>query len=215
MSIKSMSSRDRRAMFWGLGILLPALAYIWGVKPLLASLGEARRQVVEQRQLLSNEEAAVAAARRNPDVQRLADSAMRAMAPRLFEGRDDVMATAELVSHLGEVARQSNVLLQSATTRATTLSDGVRTLHVEIRGESDLTGVLAFLQSLEGGEKLIRVERMDISKSLAAAEEKGIEPLAIVASIVGFAIPDPSAPAQPAAHPPGRAQAPTLPLGGR
>ena len=215
MSPASMSSRDRRALFWGLAILLPALAYIWGVKPLVASLGETRRQVVEQRLLLSNEEAAVAAARRNPDLQRLADSAMHAMSPRLFEGRDDVMATAELVSHLGEVARRSNLLLQSATTRATTLNDGVRSLRVEIRGESDLTGLLAFLQSLEAGEKLIRVERLDISKSLAAAEEKGIEPLAIAASIVGFAIPDPSAPAQPAARAPGRTQSPILPLGAR
>ncbi len=211
-----MSPNDRRALLWGLGILLPALAYIWGVKPLLASLADLRHQVVEQRLLLSNEEAAVAAARRHPDMQRLADSAMHAMAPRLFEGRDDVMATAELVSHLGEVARRSNVLLQSAATRATTLNDGVRTLHVEIRGESDLTGVMAFLQSLESGEKLIRVERLDLSKSLAAPDEKGIEPLAIAASIVGFAIPDPSAPPAPAApaartapRPP-----PASPLGG-
>ena len=215
MSPATMSTRDRRALFLGLGILLPALAYIWGVKPLIASLRDTRRQVVEQRQLLSSEEAAVAAARRNPDVQHLADSAMRAMSPRLFEGRDDVMATAELVSHLGEVARQSNVLLQGATTRATTFADGVRTLHVEIRGESDLSGVLAFLQSLEAGEKLIRVERIDISKSLAATDEKGVEPLAIVASIAGFAIPDPSAPPQPAVRTPSRAPSPTSPLGAR
>jgi hypothetical protein len=215
MTMASMSSRDRRALVWGLAILLPALAYIWGVKPLLASLGDTRRQVVEQRRLLSNEEAAVAAARRNPDMQRVADSAMHAMAPRLFEGRDDAMATAELLSHLGEVARRSNVLLQSAATRATTLSEGVRTLHVEIRGESDLTGLLAFLQSLEGGEKLIRVERLDVSRSLAAAEEKGIEPLSIAASIVGFAIPDPSAPVETAPRTPARVPSAALPGGAR
>jgi hypothetical protein len=206
-----MSASDRRALFRGIAVLLPALAYIWGVKPLRASLDETRQQVFEQRQLLANEMAAVAAAKRNPAAQRIADSAMRAMTPRLFEGRDDAMATAELLSHLNDVAQRSNVLLVSASTRPTTVTNGVRALRVEVRAESDLTGVLAFLQSLEGGEKLLRVDRLDVSRSLAAAEVKGLEPLAITAAIVGYAIPDPSAAAAAPARGPGRGPAAPAP----
>jgi type II secretory pathway component PulM len=193
----AMNSRDRRALVVGLAILGPALAYIWGVKPLLASFNHTRDQIFEQRQLLAQEKAAVAAAKRNPDLQRVADSAMHVMASRLFEGRDDVMASAELVSHINDVAQTSDVLLQSAATRPTDLVNGIRALRVEIRGESDLRGVLTFLNSVESGEKLLRVDRIDISRSMAATEVEGIEPLAIAATIVGFAIPDSAAAAPP------------------
>jgi type II secretory pathway component PulM len=193
MSLATMNSRDRRALMLGLVILGPALAYIWGVKPLFASFNRTRDQIFEQRQLLAQEKAAVAAARQNPDLQRIADSAMRAMAPRLFEGRDDVQASAELASHLTDVAQRSDVLLQTAATRPTVLSTGIRSLRVEIRAESDIRGILEFLQTLEGSEKLLRVDRLDISRSMAATDVEGVEPLAVAATIVGFAIPDSTA----------------------
>jgi hypothetical protein len=139
---------------------------------------------------LAQEKAAVAAAQRNPDLKRVADSAMRAMSPRLFEGRDDVMASAELVSHINDVAQRSDLLLQSAATRPTDVVNGIRALKVEIRGESDLRGVLTFLQNVESGEKLLRVDRLDISRSMAASDIEGVEPLSVAATIVGFAIPD-------------------------
>src|SRR5581483_3969510 len=106
-------------------------------------------------------------ARRNPQLQHIADSAMRVMRPRLFEGKDDVMASAELASYLGEVAQRVRVWLQDASTRPATPAaqgGGVRSLHVEIRAESDLQGALMFLQALELGDKLIRIDRLDISR---------------------------------------------------
>lgn len=188
-----MNSRDRRALVLGLAILGPALGYIWGVRPLLASFNRTRDQIFEQRQLLAQEKAAVAAAQQNPDLQRVADSAMKAMSPRLFEGRDDVMASAELVSHINDVAQQSNVLLQSAATRPTDVVNGIRALRVEIRGESDLRGVLTFLQTVETGGKLLRIDRLDVSRSMAAVEVEGVEPVSVAATIVGYAIPDSTA----------------------
>ncbi len=209
MSLATMNTRDRRALMLGLFVLGPALAYIWGVKPLLASFNRTRDQIFDQRQLLAQEKAAVAAARQNPDLKRIADSAMHATATRLFEGRDDVQASAQLASHLTEVAQRSDVLLQSAGTRPTELVNGIRTLRVEIRGESDIRGLLEFLKALESGEKLLRVDRLDISRSMAAAEVEGVEPLAVAATIVGFAIPDSAATASPV--PQGRGGRPVPP----
>lgn len=190
MSPSSMNTRDRRALMLGLAILGPALGFIWGVKPLLASFSRTRDQIFEQRQLLAQEKAAVGAAQRNPGLKRVADSAMQAMQPRLFEGKDDVMASAELVSHINEVAQRSDLLLQSAATRPAEIVNGIRSLRVEVRGESDLRGILTFLQSLESGEKLLRVDRIDISRSNAASDVEGVEPLSVSAAIVGYAIPD-------------------------
>jgi hypothetical protein len=211
MSFATMNSRDRRALVLGLALLLPALGYVWGVKPLLASFNRTRDQIFQQRQLLAQEMAAVAAARRNPDLQRTADSAMRAMEPRLFEGRDDVQASAELASHLTDVAQRTEMLLQSAATRPTVLVNGIRSLRVEIRGESDIRGVLEFLQALESGEKLLRVDRLDISRSMAATDVEGVEPLSIAATIVGFAIPDSASTSATSSAPPGRGGRPLPP----
>jgi len=190
MKWSTMNKRDRRAMVVGALILLPGLLYIWAVIPYLAALSDARDQLATERATLARERAAIATALQNPQLQHIADSAMRAMRPRLFEGRDDVMASAELASYLGDVAHGSRVWLQDAGTRpATQTPDGVRTLKVEIRAESDLLGTLMFLQALERGEKLVRVDRLDISRSPRADAKEG-ETLSIAATISGFAVGD-------------------------
>jgi hypothetical protein len=195
-----MSPRDRRAVFLGTALLAPAFFYIWGVKPYIAALDDTRQQLTIERDALSRERAAIAAARKNPELQHLADSAMRATTPRLFEGRDDVMASAELASFLGDMARTRHVWLQDAATRPAVLApSGVRTLRVEIRAESDLQGVLSLLQALETGSKLVRVERLDLSRQPNRSEEGGAETLALSATISGFAIPPEAAAAPPPA----------------
>jgi hypothetical protein len=190
MKWSTMSARDRRAVTLGAVVLLPGLLFVWGVRPYQAALTDARDQLATERAALAREKAAIATARQNPRLQHAADSAMRAMGPRLFEGKDDVMASAELASYLGDVAKKSRVFLQDAATRAATRTpEGVRNLHVEIRAESDVQGAMRFLQALERGDKLVRVDRIDISRS-ARADEKDAETLSIAATISGFAVDD-------------------------
>src|SRR6185503_10300003 len=165
-----------------------------GVRPYQSAVGDLRDQLESERAALARERAAVASAHQNPQLQHAADSAMRSVRPRLFEGRDDVMASAELAAYVGDVARESRVWLQDAGTRpALPATDGLRTLRIEIRAESDLNGTMAFLQALERGTKLVRVDRLDISHN-ARADEKGAETLSIVATISGFAVGESSSP---------------------
>jgi len=186
---KPMNARDRRALQLGAAVLLPALLYIWGVKPFRAALADTRDRIATERDVLARERAAVLAAQRTPERQRAADSAMRATTPRLFAGRDDVMASAELVSYLGDAARKSHVWLQDAGTRPASMGGGgVRALHVEIRGESDLQGILTFLQELERGGKLVTVERLDLSRSGRVGKQDEAETISLAASIVGFSV---------------------------
>jgi hypothetical protein len=194
MKWAAMQTRDRRAVILGAGVLVPALLFIWGVRPYLAALDDARQELSAQRDALSREQAAVASARDNPHLRQVADSAMQAMKPKLFEGRDDVMASALLASYVGEVAQRSRVWLQDANTRPAVLSkDGVRALQVEIRGQSDLRGTLRFLQALERGPKLVRIDRLDVIRAPGSADDP-METLTITATISGFAIPDANAP---------------------
>lgn len=184
-----MSARERRAILIGAGVVLAGFALIWG-RMYRDALSSERDELATERATLARERVAVATARHNPQLQRIADSAMRAMRPRLFEGKDDVMASAELASYVGDVARRARVWLQDAGTRpATPAAEGVRTLRVEIRAESDLQGTLLFLQGLERGDKLVRIDRLDISHA-ARSDEKDAEVLSITATISGFAVSD-------------------------
>jgi len=184
-----MNARERRTILIGAAVLLAGFGVIWG-RMYRDALAGARDELATERATLARERVAVATARHNPQLQHMADSAMRAMRPRLFEGKDDVMASAELASYVGDVARRARVWLQDAGTRpATPAAEGVRTLRVEIRAESDLQGTLLFLQGLEQGDKLVRIDRLDISRA-ARTDEKDAEVLSIAATISGFAVSD-------------------------
>lgn len=204
-----LPASDRRALTLGAIVVVPSLFFVFAVKPYRAALADVQQQLSVESDAFARERAAVAAAKRNPLMQHIADSAMRAMSPRLFAGRDDVMASAEVASYLGEISRANHVWLQDASTRpATALDGGVRALHVEIRAESDLRGILAFVKALETGSKFIRVDRLDISAQPGRADQPGSETLALSASIVGYAIPDPSAPPAASATAPAAREAP-------
>lgn len=214
MKWSAMNSRDRRAVTLGVLVLLPFALFIWGVRPFRVALSDARDQLATERATLARERAAIATATQNPQMQHAADSVMRAMRPRLFEGKDDVMASSELSSYLGEVAGRSRVWLQDAGTRPPSPTvDGIRTLHVEIRAESDIAGALRFIQNLEHGEKLVRIDRIDVSRT-RKADDKDSETLAIVATVSGFAVADAASVANVVAKPTVAAAPPVAEISG-
>jgi len=197
MKWTTMSLRDRRAVLLGAAVLLPAFAFIWGVRPYMNALDDARSELAAQRDALAREQAAVTSAKENPRLRQLADSAMQAMQPKLFSGRDDVMASALLASYVGDLAAKARVWLQDANTRPAVLGkDGVRALQVDIRGQSDLRGTMRFLQALQRGSKLIRVDKLDVSRAAGSSDDP-METLTITATISGFALADASGAAAP------------------
>jgi hypothetical protein len=205
MSWSTMSPKDRRAIMLGAVLILPALFWIYGVQPYRAALGEAREELEVQRLALSREKAAVMTTATSPGAQKSADSTLIMVAPRLFEGRDDAIASAQLAAYLGTIARRSRMLMEDANTRPSTTSpEGVRTLRVEVRAESDIQGVATFIHNLEAGDKLVRVDRLEISRVPGLEEKNGFETLAVAATISGFAFaPEAPAPAPTTTKPAG------------
>lgn len=190
MRWNALTARERRTVIIGGSIAGAGLLFAWGVRPYWAALADAREALSIESASLARERAVVATARENPRLLGLTDSAMRVARPRLFEGKDDVMASAELASYLGDVARRTRVWMQDAATRpAVAGPEGTRALRVEIRAESDLLGTLLFLQTLERGEKLVRVDRLDLVRSQRLGDSD-VEAIAITATISGFATGD-------------------------
>lgn len=188
MSVKEPTDRERRMVRFMIILAIPSVLFA-AYQPLRAKLTDAQDQLELERGALVREQAAIAASKRNPELQHVADSLMQNALPRLFSGKDDVMASAELVWYLDEVAGNHHVLLnENATRTASKPKGGVRTLNVDVRGESDLHGLLEFLQALERGPKLTRVTRLDISKPSRDADD--IETVTFAATVTGYALAD-------------------------
>lgn len=189
-----LKEREKKVLMWGAIIALPILLYSFGVKPFRARLDDRREQLTFEQTSLIREQSAIEAAKRNPALQQTADSLMKQTTSRLFSGADDVMASAELGSYLGEVAGENHVLLTSATTGAAgKLKSNVRTLSENIVGETDLQGLLEFLQALERGPKLVRITRLDISRPTRDADD--IETLLFSAAVSAYALAHDASPA--------------------
>jgi len=192
MNLPSVSPRERRMLRLAAMILVPSLGYVYGVKPYMESLDAMRDQVIIEQSALARERALVASHMQDPDLLHNAGVAASKTAPLLFEGRDDVIASAGLAAYVTEKAEDSRVHLQQAATRPTVLSAaGVRMLRIEIRGESDLEGILHFLNALETGKKLVRFDKLDISQAPGRRmEEQGFQTLTLAATVSGFAAVD-------------------------
>jgi hypothetical protein len=191
MSAPRLASRDRRALLLGAVVLLPALLWIWAVRPYLDALGTARDQLGVQRETLARERALLAAEPRLAAAYRAADSAYTEAAPALFASPDDLLAGAELATYVARAARTSHVWLREADPRpATASAAGVRTLQLELRAESDLEGITTFLQALERGPRRLRVERVSIQAAAGEDDEEGdgARPLTLVATVSGYAL---------------------------
>ena len=190
MSLLTISAREKRTLRLAAMVVIPALAYVYLGKPYLASLSDMKDQVVAERTALAREQALLVQYAKNPESQRDANQAVQQAAPMLFDGRDDIIASSDLAAYVTRLAEHYRVNLQQAATRPTILSPaGVRLLRVEIRGESDLQGILAFLNALEAGDKLVRFDKLDITHSPGRrTDEDGYETLSIAATVTGFAI---------------------------
>jgi hypothetical protein len=186
------TERERRLVVIGL-IAVAIYVAVSIYRPYRAALVDAREQLATQRDLLGRELALLDEVNDYPTAYRAADSALRRIAPRLFDEDDDVLAGARLTSYVAGHALASRVLLQEAESQTAQRSrDGVRKLQVEIRAESDTEGILRFLDALERGPKLVVVERIALTRGERSLQ-RGKPPTSVVeltATISGFALAD-------------------------
>jgi type II secretory pathway component PulM len=192
MSRMPTSARDRRALLIGGAIVAAVLAHTLVVRPYAQALGAARDRLAVEREALARELAVLAHADRYEVLRRTADSVQLAIAPYVFREADDLMATAALAAYVVETARRSRVLIQEAETRQTEpLPHGVRRLQVDFRAETDFEGLMALLNGLESGTKLVRVTRLTVTRREVPGSGGARQTvLGISGSVQGVALPD-------------------------
>lgn len=160
----TLSRRDRRAVMVGALLLVPALAWRLVLQPYVRARSDLSARVSEQRALLARELAVVGAARRMTSDLRRAQRQFATRQARLLPGREPLAATGTLVTLVGDEARRSAVLLNAVASRQPEpAAGGLVGVRIEMRGRSDLQGLLEWLGALEAGARLLRVDALTVT----------------------------------------------------
>ena len=193
MKRPALSTRDRRALRLGMILLTPVIVYSALVRPYVATLGDARAHLDDERRLLARERALVREAPSFPDRRRRASVALGAAWTRIVRGADTISIAASLAGYVSTTAESAGLQVEQVESRG---ADSLRMAHlgegglvastVELTARGDLERVLRFLSALEAGETYVRVDRFRITKRAgdAAADQ---EALALTATVTGIA----------------------------
>ena len=188
--IFSLSSRDARALKFGLVAVVPLAVFRFAVKPYATALSGAGENLRIERELLARELRVIDEHVRYDTLQSKADIARAGAEERLFVGVDEVAAAAALTRHVREQATGAALLVQKIETRsAEALGDQLFSIDLIFRGESDLEGVLSFLRQLEIGEKLVTIPSLRV-EPVATGESTASEltVLAVNMTVRGYAL---------------------------
>lgn len=170
----NMAPRDRRALLTGLAIMLPAVLYVFGVKPYLEALADVRERAAVEAELLdreldllsSSEDLSAEIQRAKADAERYED--------RMVQAASGVLAEGELTDFLESSAVRSRVLLEEIRGgelgRGEEPPPGLSVVRLHLRGESDLEGVLSFLDEIEQSRLLIRIRGLALEPQVARPE---------------------------------------------
>lgn len=184
-----LSARDRRAIRWGALVLAPGLLWVYAVSPFLEAVEERRSRLEARTTQLEAERDLLAARDRYPERVRQAAARLQRAAPALLDSRSRGVATAELTQFVEDRAAAARVRLVATEPRATRRVDRrLLAVPMTVEGESDLEGVLTFLDALEHGPKLLSVEDLRIRRRSGAsrARDRGMEVLTVRATVTGY-----------------------------
>lgn len=174
----------------GAWLLGPALAYVWGVMPIIADFTDAKERLLSERDLLVRERALLATAPDLPVSMARADSAVAQAQTRLFPASDPVSATAALARYITERAARHRVLVQGSEARnPEALDQELLRLVVEVRAIGDLAGVTAWLADLEEGARLVDITDLRITPAAGVGDDlEDEEVLGVLVRATGLAL---------------------------
>ncbi|MCH8810663.1 MAG: hypothetical protein IID07_02445 [Gemmatimonadetes bacterium] len=176
-ALDRLAPGDRRAVLLGLGVMVSAVVIIFGVRPSYRALTDARERLAVERGVLARELQLLESAAVLPKHIEEALRKTAAVDLRLLEAPSRILAEGQLTDLLESSAVLSRVLLREiesiAPARGTEPPPGTEALRLSVSGESDLEGVLTFLDALESGLLLIRVTGLALEPVLARPETNG------------------------------------------
>ena len=182
-----LNDRDRRALITGSLAVVAMLVYSIGFRPHLGRAKEIAGRISVESGLLQRELAVVAQA----DQIETAIAAQRRhrlmMERRLFREAAGASPIGFEQYVIG-IAARSSVQVEQSDSRSLDLEGRVlRPLRVDLRAVSDFQGIETMLHALETGEKLIKIDDIQLQSMPPATE--GAERIGITLRLTGYALP--------------------------
>lgn len=185
--------RDRRAVVVAALVLLPALGFVYAVRPAIDGLARVRDRVAQERDLYQRERDLVSQRQALERSYQSAAAALLDESPRLFPGRDSVTTSADIVSYATGLAAVNRVFVQASAPVSTDAPvEGVLRVRIEVRAVGDLGGLTAWLTALENGRKLIGVRSLSVVPALQVGRQvsQDVEMLGLTLVVEGYALPE-------------------------
>lgn len=184
LGYQRLSTRDRRALFVGLAILLPALLWAGALRPYQRALLEVREHLAAERALLEREYELIARADELPHTMERARLAAHHAETRLVRAANAPLAEAEVTAYLEKMAALSRVLLDEIRgvdpPRGSVPPAGLRPIRLALAGESDLEGVITLLHRIENSPLLLRLAEFSLQPAPAATGGRDTQSTAVM-----------------------------------
>jgi len=151
--------------------MVPALGYALAVRPYRGALADLQDRIAAEREILSRELALLESAPDLPEAIREAEAAALGAEARMLQAPSALLAEDELTDFLEASAVESRVLLEEIRSgeleRGEEPPEGLSIVRLHVRGESDLQGVLGFLDRIEKSRLLLRVRGLALEPEVA------------------------------------------------
>jgi hypothetical protein len=189
--LNGVSPRDRRAVLLGAAVVLPGLAFMFGVKPYRAAMEDARDRLAAEEELLEREMELLGSREVLPgEVERL-EAEARSFEAGLVRAASGVLAEAELTDFLESAAVRNRVLLEEIRGgelgRGEEPPPGLSVVRLHLRGESDMEGILSFLDEIERSDLFLRVRGLALEPQtarVASNDEENAAPVPVPTGVV-------------------------------
>ena len=179
LRLEGLAPRDRRAILLGLAVLLPVGLYTLGVRPYRNALEDIQDRTAAERELLARELDLLSEGSALPDRIEEARAQVAQYQGHLLQGGSEVLAEAELSDFLETSAFRNRVLLEEIRSgelgRGEEPPPGLSVLRLHLRGESDLEGVLTFLNEIERSTLLLRIRGLALEPEVRRPDSEDQE----------------------------------------
>lgn len=197
----TLSPRDRRALLSGLWICAPVVLWAFALRPYVVQRTRLRDEIGAQRQILVRELGLVAAERGGPSTlssqvtqqATVPSAALRnpdqtdypaKTARRIFVGTDDEACAGAVAAYVRRYAAEHHVeVRQIAIPAVSSGGAGLRAIHVDMAATADLEALLSLVNALEGGDKVVSVDRLVVENSNRGDGHQATESLNVALSL--------------------------------
>jgi hypothetical protein len=157
----------------------------------VSSAVTAHRGLQERAALLARARAELDALPRLRDSAAVLTRALVALAPRLLDGANGVEASADLAAQVNHAATRAPARIDRVEPLPDTATAG-RLARTRVRAalETDVRGLVSLLRTLETGDALLGIERLEVVSADPATPERRPEVLRVEVVVVGWYLRD-------------------------